>query len=138
MKGPAHMERLQRLARALRDVRVHFAGHVTGARKAAIWRVAGVYAFPSRHESYGLTLGEALAEGVAAVAFERGGGGEILAGGAGVVVEPGRGAAERFARETVGLLLDRPRAERLGERGRHWAEQHPFAGAAAAIAGLAG
>lgn len=138
MKGPAHMERLVRLARNLRQVRVHFAGHVTGARKAAMWRIAGVYAFPSRHESYGLTLGEALAEGVAAVAFERGGGAEILAGGAGVVVESGHGAAERFARETVGLLRDRPRAGRFGERGRQWAEAHPFARAAAAIAGLAG
>jgi glycosyltransferase involved in cell wall biosynthesis len=103
-----------------------------------MWRIAGVYAFPSRHESYGLTLGEALAEGVAAVAFDRAGGGEILAGGAGVVVEPGRGAAERFARETVSLLRDRPRAERFGERGQQWAEQRPFARAAAAIAALAG
>lgn len=138
MKGPRHMERLERLARNLRRVGVHFAGHTTGVRKAAVWRIASVYAFPSRHESYGLTLGEALAEGVAAVAFDRAGGGEILRGGAGVLVEPGRGAAQRFAEETVHLLDDPGRAEQLGQRGRRWAEAHPFSAAARAVADLAG
>ena len=138
MKGPEHMERLVRLAQRLRSVRVHCPGHVTGARKAAMWRIASVYAFPSRHESYGLTLAEALAEGVPAVALDRAGGGEILRGGAGVLVEPGRGAAERFAREAVSLVYDRSRAQMLGARGQQWAEAHPFASAAVVIAGLAG
>lgn len=138
MQGPRHMERIVRLGRKLRHVRVHFPGHVTGARKSAVWRIASVYAFPSRHESFGLTLGEALGEGVPSVALDRAGGGEILRGGAGVLVAPGRGAAERFAREIVNLLGDRRRAEHLGVLGRQWAAAHPFEAAAGFIAGLAG
>lgn len=138
MRGPRHMACLARLAGKLRRVRVQFAGHVTGARKAAVWRIATVYAFPSRHESYGLTLGEALAEGLPSVAFGRAGGGEILTGGSGVLVEPGRGGAVRFAREAVKLIDDAGRAGQLGRQARLWAEAHPFAAAAKTIASLAG
>ena len=38
-----------------------FPGYVTGERKRAFFALADLYVFPSRHESYGLTLLEALA-----------------------------------------------------------------------------
>ena len=62
--GKAYTRRLHRLAERLRRVRVHFPGYVTGARKAAFFSLADLYVFPSRHESYGLTLVEALRAGL--------------------------------------------------------------------------
>jgi glycosyltransferase involved in cell wall biosynthesis len=101
-------------------------------------RAARVFAFPSRHESYGLTLAEALAEGLPAVAFRNAGAAEILAGGRGVLVEPGRGGAVRFASEVVELLVDESRRERFSLSARQWAQTHLFEGAAARIASIAG
>jgi hypothetical protein len=46
-------------------VRVVFPGYVAGRRKQAFFRLADLYGSPSRHESYGLTLLEALRAGPA-------------------------------------------------------------------------
>ena len=132
------MDLLRRLSSSLSRVRVHFPGHVTGARKRAMFRAATVYAFPSRHESYGLTLAEALAEGPPAVAFRNAGAAEILDGGCGVLVEPGSGGAVRFASEVAALLMDEPRRERFSLSARQWAQTHLFEDAAARIASIAG
>jgi glycosyltransferase involved in cell wall biosynthesis len=40
---------------------VEFTGHVTGAQKAALLQRADIFVSPSKHESYGLTIAEALA-----------------------------------------------------------------------------
>ncbi|MFQ5914774.1 MAG: glycosyltransferase family 4 protein [Nitrospinota bacterium] len=64
MRGEAYAGKLRRLASRLRRIRVSFPGHVGGARKRALFRLADLYVFPSRHESYGLTLVEALRQGV--------------------------------------------------------------------------
>lgn len=60
MQGRRYERRLRRLAEGLP---VEFLGHVTGARKAAVWQRADVFVSPSRHESYGLTIAEAEAAG---------------------------------------------------------------------------
>jgi glycosyltransferase involved in cell wall biosynthesis len=60
MKGRAYERKLRRLAAGLP---VTFTGHVTGARKAALLARADLLVSPSRHESYGLTIAEALAHG---------------------------------------------------------------------------
>jgi glycosyltransferase involved in cell wall biosynthesis len=138
MRGQTHMDLLCSLSARLSRVRVHFPGHVTGARKLAMLRAAWVYAFPSRHESYGLTLAEALAEGLPAVAFRNAGAAEILDGGRGVLVEPGSGGAVRFASEVVELLSDEPRRERFSLSARQWAQTHLFKDAAARIASIVG
>ncbi len=62
--GKAYTRKLHRLAKRLQRVRVHFPGYVTGVRKAAFFSLADLYVFPSRHESYGLTLVEALRAGL--------------------------------------------------------------------------
>ena len=138
MRGQTHMELLRALSARLSRVRVHFPGHVTGARKLAMLRAAWVYAFPSRHESYGLTLAEALAEGLPAVAFRNAGAAEILDGDRGVLVEPGTGAGVRFASQVAELLVDEPRRERFSVSARQWAQTHRFEGAAARIASIIG
>ena len=61
---PTAMARLKELAGRLKKFRVAFPGYVSGARKQAFLDLADLYIFPSRHESYGLTLMEALASGL--------------------------------------------------------------------------
>ena len=63
-------EKLHRRAARLKRTRVVFPGYVTGERKRAFLALADLYVFPSRHESYGLTLMEALAAGLPAVCLD--------------------------------------------------------------------
>ncbi|MDD2706387.1 MAG: glycosyltransferase family 4 protein [Verrucomicrobiae bacterium] len=67
MDGPKCLRRLQRLAGRLRKARVSFTGHVTGEEKTCAFAAADLYALLSHHESFGLTLCEALAAGLPAV-----------------------------------------------------------------------
>jgi glycosyltransferase involved in cell wall biosynthesis len=60
MKGRVYERKLRRLAVGLP---VTFTGHVSGARKSALLRRADLFVSPSHHESYGLTIVEALAHG---------------------------------------------------------------------------
>lgn len=136
MRGQPHMDLLRRLAARLKRVRIHFPGHVTGTRKLAMFRVAQVYAFPSRHESYGLTLAEALSHGLPAVALDGPGSAEILGHGQGVLVASGPGAPLRLAEECIALLADPARRAAMATAGRNWAEAHPFSLAADRITEL--
>lgn len=133
MRGQAHMEKLQRLASRLRRIRVEFPGHVTGGRKQAFFRMADLYVFPSRHESYGLTLMEALAAGLPAVAVESDGTRDILRPEFGVLAP--RGDVRRgLWRAVEALLADDPRRKAMGEAARRFAAERPFAVAAERLA----
>ena len=61
MKGRAYEQKLRRLAARIATARVEFTGHITGAQKAALLQRADIFVSPSKHESYGLTIAEALA-----------------------------------------------------------------------------
>ena len=61
MKGRAYERKLRRLAARIATTHVEFTGHVTGAQKAALLQRADIFVSPSKHESYGLTIAEALA-----------------------------------------------------------------------------
>jgi glycosyltransferase involved in cell wall biosynthesis len=61
MKGRAYEQKLRRLAARITTARVEFTGHVTGAQKAALLHRADIFVSLSMHESYGLTIAEALA-----------------------------------------------------------------------------
>ncbi len=63
MQGRAYERKLKMLAQRIENVKVEFTGHVTGARKAALMQRADLFVSPSRHESYGLTIAEAIAAG---------------------------------------------------------------------------
>ena len=135
MQGQAHMRRLQRLAARLRRIRVEFPGHVTGARKRAFFRLADLYVFASRHESYGLTLMEALAAGLPAVAVESDGAREIVQPEFGVLV-PQHGTRSGLWPVLEYLLRDGERRAAMAEAARRYAEARPFAVAAARLAEL--
>ena len=63
MKGRAYERKLRRLAEKVTTAPVEFTGHVVGAEKATLLQRADIFVSPSRHESYGLTIAEALAAG---------------------------------------------------------------------------
>jgi glycosyltransferase involved in cell wall biosynthesis len=88
MQGQRFLDKLRRMAARLRRTRVVFPGYVTGERKASFLALADVYVFPSRHESYGLTLLEALAAGLPAVCLDHYGARGILREEFGELVTP--------------------------------------------------
>jgi glycosyltransferase involved in cell wall biosynthesis len=129
MQGEKFLARLQRLAARLRDIRVVFPGHVTGERKAAFFAMADLFVFPSRHESYGLTLLEALAAGVPAVCLEHYGARTVMRDEFGALVKPSE-LRPAIAR----LLSDEPARRRMGEAARRFAGAERFSDRAAELA----
>jgi glycosyltransferase involved in cell wall biosynthesis len=131
MQGRRFLDRLRRLAARLRRTRVIFPGHVTGPRKRAFFALADLYVFPSRHESYGLTLMEALAAGLPAVCVDHHGAREVMREAFGELVAPGdlRPAIAR-------LLSDPQRRRQMGESARAFASTDRFSDRAAQLAGI--
>jgi glycosyltransferase involved in cell wall biosynthesis len=84
------------------DARVRFAGPQADADLARSYATADVLVLPSRAESYGMVIAEALARGLPVVAAEVGGAPEALGHGVdgarpGLLVPPGEPAALRDA-----------------------------------------
>jgi len=84
---------------------------------------ADIFALPSRSEGMPNALLEAMATGLAAIAFEAGGIGEVLRDEeTGLLVPPEDPAA--FAQALVRLLDNPSERQRLGSAGRTWVEVH--------------
>lgn len=135
MQGARHMERLRKLASRLRRVKVVFPGYVTGERKQAFLKMADLYVFPSRHESYGLTLMEALAAGLPAICLEHQGSREIMRPEFGAMV-PASQARAGLRREIERLLAQPGLRASMGAAAKSYAAARPFAEAADRLAGL--
>ena len=86
----------------------------TDARRLAAWyRAADVYVHPTRAESFGLTVAEAMACGTPVVASRVGGIPEVIAEGeSGLLVDVGD--ASQLAASIVSLLQDAARRDALG------------------------
>ena len=123
MRGQRFFEKLQRIAR---PERVIFAGHLGGAEKRAALELASVFVVCSRHESYGLTILEAMAAGCPIVG--------LRSYGVDATVEPGWGRVVETGAELGGaiqeLLDDRALAARLGAAARERASECTFRAAA--------
>lgn len=134
MQGRSFVDKLHRLASKLsrlRDTRVVFPGHVTGARKRAFFALADLYAFPSRHESYGLTLMEALASGLPAVCMDSLGARDIVQPDFGVIVRQ-----NELGPAVARLLADPGLRRKMGSAARAFAAEHRFTDQAAKLAGI--
>lgn len=129
MQGRRFHARLQSLAAQLRRTRVIFPGHVTGLRKQAFFRLADLYVFPSRHESYGLTLVEALRAGLPAVCLDHHGAREVMRPDCGLLV-PESGLRQALA----SLLGDDPRRAAMCQAARRDAATLSFSASAARLA----
>ena len=131
MQGQRFLAGLQRRAGRLRRTTVVFPGFVTGERKRAFFALADLFVFPSRHESYGLTLVEALAAGLPAVCLDHHGARAVMREEFGAVVQPPElGAA--IAR----LLADEAGRKKMGQAARAFAETQRFSDRAAELARL--
>jgi len=129
--GESYMRKLLRLARRLRKVEVHFPGYVSGARKAAFFGLGDLYVFPSRHESYGLTLVEALAAGLPVLTTDHRSARDLVRPEFGLVVET---TAEDLYRGLGELLEQREDLRLMGERARAFAQGLKFQQAADRLA----
>jgi len=136
MQGGPFLERLKQLAGRLKRIRVVFPGYVTGARKAGFLRMADLYVFPSRHESYGLTLMEAMGAGLPSVVLEHDGSKESLSEGSGVMIPASdrRGVVNALSQEIEGLAADKQRRTLMGLAAAANARALPFSIAAASLA----
>jgi glycosyltransferase involved in cell wall biosynthesis len=130
MQGARFFERLKSLAARLKKTRVIFPGYVTGERKKNFFALADLYVFPSRHESYGLTLLEALAAGLPAVCLDHHGARSVMREEFGAMVE-----AEGLIEALKGLLNDRNLSTR-GAAARAYALENRFADQARKLAEL--
>jgi glycosyltransferase involved in cell wall biosynthesis len=130
MQGASHMAKLRHLAAQLpKHVKVHFPGYVTGERKRKFFALADLYIFPSRHESYGLTLMEALASGLPAVCLDHSGAREIMQDSFGRIVE--------HPEQLVSTIRELLRSSgTMSEAARQFAAANPFPAAADRIARL--
>ena len=79
MNGRKYERMLRRLATKVTKVPIEFTGHLVGERKAALLQRADIFVSPSKHESYGLTIAEALAAGCRVVSHHHyGADGEVV------------------------------------------------------------
>lgn len=129
MQGQRYLERLKRSAARLRKTRVIFPGYVTGERKAAFFALADLFVFPSRFESYGLTLLEALASGLPSVCLDHAGARSVMREEFGAIAQPS-GLRPALAR----LLGDQTLRKRMSEAARRFAEGERFSVRAAELA----
>ena len=112
--GPARAAMQQRCPDA------HFAGLQRGEDLAAHYASADVFLFPSLTETYGNVLPEALASGLAVVAFDCAAAGQLVSHGHnGLLVKPGEGA--EFCSTATRLAGHLAEARLLGAEGRHTA-----------------
>ena len=122
MMGQRFMGKLQRLAEGKRVI---FPGHLGGAEKRAALELADVFAVCSRHESYGLTILEAMAAGCPIVGVRSYGVEATVSSEWGRIVEPD--GVWPAVRELLGDELLR---ERLGAAARARAAECGFSAAA--------
>ncbi len=129
MMGQRYLAKLKTLAHRLKKTRVVFPGFVIGIRKRAVFGLADLYVFPSRHESYGLTLVEALAAGLPAVTLDH--------DGARAVMKPDFGIVTIY-RDLIPsidtLLKDPDRRQRMGQAAQAWATSQRFSDTARTLA----
>jgi glycosyltransferase involved in cell wall biosynthesis len=133
MQGERYFEKLRRLASRFRNLRVVFPGHVTGDRKRAFFSLADLYVFPSRHESYGLTLLEALASGVPAVCLDTAGARSVMRPDFGALVD-----APGLVPAIQSLLGNAPLRHKMSQAAQLYAREQRFSVTAARIRALCG
>ncbi len=94
----------------------------TGEDLATHYASGDVFLFPSLTETFGNVTVEALASGLAVVAYDYAAAAEhIIHGRNGMLA--GYDDAAAFVRLAAALVADRPRIREIGERARHTAEK---------------
>ena len=115
---------------------IRFTGFVTGAELERLWSETGFYVFPSLFEGFGLSLIEAMAQGIPCACSNNGSLGEI-AGDVALTFDPYdvdtiAGALKNLLDETQEARVDRV------SRGREWIKRFSWEDHARGIAKLLG
>jgi glycosyltransferase involved in cell wall biosynthesis len=131
MQGQRFLGKLRARAGRLKRTHVVFPGYVTGERKRAFLALADLYVFPSRHESYGLTLMEAFAAGLPPVCVDTSGARSVMREEFGALVQES-GLRSAIAR----LLADEEGLKKMGAAARAFARKERFSDRAAELANL--
>jgi glycosyltransferase involved in cell wall biosynthesis len=100
LAGPANTDEAQRLvddAVKKYDGRVMHVGAVYGGRKVEFYKSIDAFVFPTKTESWGIVLNEAMAAGVPVISTDRGSIRTLVGNGAGLIVKD----AARFVDEAV-------------------------------------
>ncbi len=131
---------IKKNARKLKRVRVIFPGYVYGVDKKAHFRLASLYVFPSRQESYGLTLLEAFQAGLPAIATATDGSEQLVRPEFGELLPPAEERdVPRLLKDAVKRLLADPAALRAkGMKAREFADSQPFSKTADRLAAILG
>lgn len=109
--GPARRELQALLPHAM------FAGTRFGAELAAHYASADIFLFPSLTETYGNVTLEAMASGLAVLAYDYAAAAATIRHGVNGMLAP-RGDSTAFVAQAAALAKDPPRARRLGEGAR--------------------
>jgi glycosyltransferase involved in cell wall biosynthesis len=128
MRGPAYHRKVRTAAGRLRRTRVIFPGYLSPPAKKAHFRLADLFVSPSVHESYGLTLVEAMREGLPVLASDHYGVEEIVGPSCGRSVAFGNSArrASNLADGIKDLLSDPRSLEAMGAQSRSTSEGMRF------------
>ena len=114
--GPLRQQLMQQVVRLHLEESVRFLGQLTRVQvREAMWR-ASVFVLPSRVETFGLVVAEALATGLPVIATRCGGPESILTPDDGLLVEPDDHVALANALATIARTTSSYTAEDLRER----------------------
>ena len=115
---------------------IRFTGFVTGEKLAEVWAEAGFYVFPSLFEGFGLSLIEAMAQGIPCACSNNGSLGEI-AGDVALTFDPG--SVDEIA-AALARLIGEDAAEREAriKRGFEWIKRFSWEDHAKGIVELIG
>ena len=113
-RGYGAEETLREVENSSRRADIEVADHVSAARLAELYSRAGIFAFPSLDEGFGIPILEAMANGVPVVTSNRSSMPEVC-GDAGVQVDPER--EEELAQALRTLAGDASLRESLAARG---------------------
>jgi glycosyltransferase involved in cell wall biosynthesis len=136
MHGKRWMSKLKNLSQRLKRTRVFFPGHLTAIDKEAHLRLGWLYVFPSRHESYGLTLLEAMRAGLPALVCRHYGSEETMRPEFGETVSSlkEKQIPVLIKDALKRLLSDRQKLRLMGEKAKTFAGQKRFADTAKRLA----
>lgn len=150
MRGEPYYRQVRAAAERLRSFRVFFVGYLPPLEKQVYFRLSDLFVSPSIHESYGLSIVEALQAGLPVLASDHSGVDEILSPEFSRVVHYGRKAGkiaswarrrgdipERLAGALRDMLQDIDALRAMGARAKAASEGMSFAQAAERVAGAA-
>ncbi|MBI5630500.1 MAG: glycosyltransferase family 4 protein [Elusimicrobia bacterium] len=135
MQGSRYLEQVKETAARLSRVRVFFPGYLSPLEKQAHLSLADLFASPSIHDSYGLSIVEAMQAGRAVLASDHYGVRDLLRPSFGrKVAYPSLGEAPAALSAALeDILSQRRRLKAMGQAARLAAEGMPFEKAAAEV-----